>query len=404
MKIVDVDLGGKDISDLPKSHRFYNLINADKLQREHFDNPPLMLVFIYKKLTQKKMEGQSRAAFDISKVVRDHICAIKNPNYKRIKINPLIVGPTGVGKTYSIQLASKIVGLPYVEFKMAQVTPLPIKGNEKLPRSLERLIENTVIDEKVVKENLSILKSLDKIDEDTFNALTQSKEIRQNKEAYNEAYVATQIYLAERGIIFLDEIDKIAYTGKGNEVGTKELVQNELLDYLGGQNIRLDTDFGISKKLSGKEINTSKILFFLAGAFSDIDKISKGEEPTIDDLKKYGIKSELLGRSGEIVFFRPLTKKNYEKIINESVIENDLPLRDLIIAELQNDFPNTHISDSAVKYMATKAEESGLGARYLKSIAGTLSIKVLRNLLYTKGLDCLNDHVNIDEEFLKAVL
>jgi ATP-dependent protease Clp ATPase subunit len=322
-----------------------------------------------------------------------------------VRSNPCIIGPTGSGKTLAVQSGANLVGFPYVEFKMGQVTPLPIVGNVKLPLCLEMLIDNVTVSQADVKRHLGTLVKQNRIDNDTAVALNSLDDMRDDPDSYSLADQATRIYMAERGIIFMDEVDKVAYRGKPGELGTKESVQNELLDYLGGDEVVFDERSGVSPGLHTRVVNTSHILFFLAGAFSDLDAVTNGEDITSDDLISYGLKPELLGRTGVPIVFEQLDRDDLTRIFKEAwVFPTTSTMEELLIADLKNDFPGVELSDDAIKYLVEKAEESKLGARYLAHEAATLSSKLLFRLLYQVGLEKREEKLVINRRILEKIV
>ena len=183
----------------------------------------------------------------------------KYPNLR--KNNVLLIGPTGVGKTYICETLAKILNIPIIIFSSAGLSQAGYVG-----RGTEEILEQILI------------------------------ECNKNSE------------LAKNAIVILDELDKLAYTDiESGSVSTKG-VQNELLKIIEGdkRSIRIG---GIGQYT----IDTSNIIFIGTGAFSEIyekkhtpKKASIGFNSTTideetnkitnDDLVKYGLKRELLGR------------------------------------------------------------------------------------------------------------
>lgn len=191
MKRIDVGIGGNEMFDLPKNHPDYGLINADSVLPEHYKNARSFLGMIYKKITRDYIIGQNEGVFGISRAVRNHVFGIHDPSFPYVKVNPLIIGPTGVGKTRTVQEAARLVGLPYIEFSLADVTPLPIKGGMKLPQALEKLISNTNVTNKEVIDLLPQLRNAARISNDQYEYILNNSDDYENEHFLN----ASLLYL-----------------------------------------------------------------------------------------------------------------------------------------------------------------------------------------------------------------
>ena len=272
----------------------------------------------------------------------------KYPNLR--KNNVLLIGPTGVGKTYICETLAKILNIPIIIFSSAGLSQAGYVG-----RGTEEILEQILI------------------------------ECNKNSE------------LAKNAIVVLDELDKLAYTDiESGSVSTKG-VQNELLKIIEGdkRSIRIG-GFG------QYTIDTSNIIFIGTGAFSEIyekkhapKKASIGFNSTTideetnkitnDDLVKYGLKRELLGRLPIILELNNLNKENLKDIIINSK-ESEL---NKIVNLLENLGINCSNIDKLIDIIATDALEKKIGARGLTSTIN----KVFMDIFY----DVLSDNSNDSE-------
>ncbi len=262
------------------------------------------------------------------------------------KSNVLLLGPTGVGKTYIAQTLAKSFKVP---FAIADATTLTEAGyvGEDVENILLRLIQAADYD----------------------------------------------IELAERGIIYIDEIDKISRKGENRSITrdvSGEGVQQALLKILEGTVANVPPQGG--RKHPNQEfiqINTKNILFICGGAFDGIEEIieqrkgnqiigfstekknsrervEKGvyKDVTAHDVVKYGIIPELVGRLPVIVALENLDEDSLVRILKEpknAIYKQYQKLLEMDGIELS-------FEDDALKAIAHEAIERKIGARGLRSI------------------------------------
>jgi ATP-dependent Clp protease ATP-binding subunit ClpX len=273
------------------------------------------------------------------------------------KSNMVMVGETGTGKTYLAKSIAKILNVPFCIADATVVTEAGYVG-EDVESILSRLLQAA------------------------------------NGDAA----------LAERGIVYIDEIDKIARKGDNPSITrdvSGEGVQQALLKLLEGTIANVPPQGG-RKHPDQKyiHINTENILFICGGAFEGIDKIIskrmntqplgfrkiKPEDRvesenmlryiTAMDIKSFGLIPELLGRLPVITSLDPLDKEALSKILTEP--KNALTKQYKKLFELEN--KSLEFDKDALDYIVEKAHEYKLGARGLRSICEEIMSDVMFDL------------------------
>ena len=293
--------------------------------------------------------GQSRAKRALAVAVYNHYKRINgsgNPDVEIEKSNILMIGPTGSGKTYIARSLAKVLGVPFAIADATTLTEAGYVGED---------VENVLL--KLIK-------------------------------AAND-----DIKKAERGIVYIDEIDKIARSGENRSI-TKDVsgegVQHALLKILEGTVASVPPQGG--RKHPQQEmlkIDTRNILFICGGAFAGIEKIverennkntigfgqafDKKEEKTLSeqlrgltpqDLMKFGLTPEFVGRLPIFVALDELDEEAMVKILTEprnSLVKQYQKLLELDGVELE-------FEDEALREIAQIAMRKNTGARGLRAI------------------------------------
>jgi ATP-dependent Clp protease ATP-binding subunit ClpX len=314
-----------------------------------------------KKFLDEYVIGQDHAKKVMSVAVYNHYKRLINKSKVKDKdeveiekSNIIMVGETGTGKTLLARTIAKLLKVP---FCIADATVLTEAGyvGEDVESVLTRLLQAADYD----------------------------------------------VTAAERGIVYIDEIDKISRKGDNPSITrdvSGEGVQQGLLKMLENTIINVPPQGGRKhpeqKMIS---VNTQHILFICGGAFDGIDKIisrrlqtnslgfsAKGEKEEIDrsnlmqyvspaDLKTFGLIPELIGRLPMITYLSPLDKETLRAILTEP--KNALTKQYEKLFEMEG--IKLSFSNDVLDYIVEKALEFKLGARGLRSICEAIMLDAM---------------------------
>ncbi|MEK9726631.1 MAG: AAA family ATPase [Candidatus Margulisiibacteriota bacterium] len=299
--------------------------------------------------------GQSNAKKALAIAICDHYNAIKdhlNNSHDQEsygKQNILMIGPTGVGKTYLIKRIAELIGVPFIKSDATKFTETGYQGGdvEDLVRQLYKKAEN-------------------------------------------------QLETAQFGIIYLDEIDKItgSQSRQHKDVSGRG-VQTNLLKIMEDTDVQIRPPWDIQSQLkqmmgnntgdANEIINTKHILFIMSGAFNDLESIIKHrldgatigferqkpsatcntplEDLRTQDLVKFGLEPEFAGRMPVRVSLNPLSIQDLFQILTQS----EASILDHYIKSFKRYNIELAFAEDALYEIATIAHEEGIGARALAS-------------------------------------
>ena len=300
--------------------------------------------------------GQEKAKKVMSVAVYNHYKRVASDMKDDVEIeksNMLMIGPTGCGKTYLVKTLARLLDVPLAIADATSLTEAGYIGDD---------IESVVS------------KLLAAADND--------------------------VERAEHGIIFIDEIDKLAKKRNANQRDVSgESVQQGMLKLLEGSEVEVPV--GASSKnamVPMVTVNTKNILFICGGAFPDIEEIIKErlnkqasigfqadlkdkydndenllQKVTVEDVKKFGMIPEFIGRLPILFTLESLTVDMLVRILKEP--------KNAIIRQYQKllalDEVNLVFEEDALRAIAEKAKEKKVGARALRSIIEEFMLDIM---------------------------
>lgn len=338
-----------NIKDIPEPHKLKAMLDEYVVGQEHAKR--IVSVGVYNHYKRVASQGMKKEQFD------DDLFDIEIE-----KSNMLMIGPTGCGKTYLVKTLAKLLDVPLAIADATSLTEAGYIGDD---------IESVVG------------KLLAAADND--------------------------VEKAEIGIIYIDEIDKLA---KKKDTHTRDIngesVQQGMLKLLEGADIEVPVGSNSKNAMVPLEtINTSNILFICGGAFPELDEIIKQrlrKQTSIgfnaelkdqfdkrkdilslvktEDIKKYGFIPEFIGRLPIVYTMEGLTKEMLVNILKEpknALIKQYKKL--LALDEVKLEF-----DDEALELIAEKAYEKDTGARALRSIVEEYMFDIMYEIPKDKNI------------------
>ncbi|MCM1026314.1 MAG: ATP-dependent Clp protease ATP-binding subunit ClpX [Roseburia sp.] len=300
--------------------------------------------------------GQEYAKKVISVAVYNHYKRVATDSMDNIEIeksNMLMIGPTGCGKTYLVKTLARLLDVPLAIADATSLTEAGYIGDD-----IESVISKLL------------------------------------------AAADNDVEKAERGIVFIDEIDKIAKKKNTNTRDVSgESVQQGMLKLLEGAEVEVPVGANSKNAMVPlTTVNTRNILFICGGAFPDLEEIIKERltktasigfnselrdkydkdknilsRVTVEDIRKFGMIPEFIGRLPIIFTLEGLSKEMMVKILREpknAILKQYQKLLELDEVKLE-------FSDDALEAIADKAMKRDTGARALRSIIEEFMLDIM---------------------------
>ncbi|MDO5156051.1 MAG: ATP-dependent Clp protease ATP-binding subunit ClpX [Eubacteriales bacterium] len=345
------------VDDIPKRQK----VKRKKEKKDTQEMPEMTLSSIpapheMKAKLDEYVIGQEHAKKVISVAVYNHYKRVLTDSMDDIEIeksNMLMVGPTGSGKTYLVKTIARILNVPLAITDATTLTEAGYIGDD-VESVLSKLL----------------------------------------------AAADNDVEKAERGIVFIDEIDKIAKKRNTNSRDVSgEAVQQGLLKILEGADVEVPVGAGSKNAMVPLEtINTRNILFICGGAFPDIEDIIKSrlnkqasigfkadlkdkydkdknilQKVTVEDLREFGMIPEFLGRLPILYSLESLNEDMLVQILKEP--------KNAILKQYQKllalDGVDLRFDDSAYRAIAKRAMDKKTGARALRAIIEEFMLDIM---------------------------
>lgn len=368
------------VNDIPKSQKVKK--KKEKTAEDKKEEPEMTLSTIpapheMKAKLDEYVVGQEHAKKVISVAVYNHYKRVLTDTMDDIEIeksNMLMVGPTGSGKTYLVKTIARILNVPLAITDATTLTEAGYIGDD-VESVLSKLL----------------------------------------------AAADNDVEKAERGIVFIDEIDKIAKKRNTNSRDVSgEAVQQGLLKLLEGADVEVPVGSGSKNAMVPlTTINTRNILFICGGAFPDIEDIIKARlnkqssigfkadlkdkydkdnnlllKVNVEDLREFGMIPEFLGRLPVLYALEALDEDMLVKILKEP--------KNAILKQYQKllslDGVDLRFNDGAYHAIAKKALEKKTGARALRAIIEEFML----DIMYQIPRDDNIGRVTITKEYIEG--
>lgn len=362
------------LADIPAPHELKKLLDRDVVGQEQAKKVMSVAVYNHYKRVLNEKEAKDENDFrEVDDTPKEIGPLAELESVEIEKSNMLMIGPTGSGKTYMVKSIAKILDVPLAITDATSLTEAGYIGDD-VESVLSKLL----------------------------------------------AAAGNDVEKAEHGIVFIDEIDKLA---KKQETRSRDVsgesVQQGLLKLLEGSQVEVPIGAGSKNAMTPTTVmDTTNILFICGGAFPDLEDIIKTRlteqssmgfgaslrsdidklpdiltKVTTEDLRDFGMIPEFIGRLPVIFALNMLDKDMYKRILSEprnSIVKQYQKL--LMMDEVQLIF-----EDSAYEAIAEKAAERKTGARALRSIIEEFMLDIMYQVPKDKNIGTVTitgDYVN----------
>tara|TARA_R110002126_G_scaffold143773_4_gene289840 strand:- start:429 stop:1802 length:1374 start_codon:yes stop_codon:yes gene_type:complete len=369
----------------------YQVVSSWGRRTNNPSEPELKTPLAIKDFLDEYIIGQDEAKKTLSVAVYNHYLRLKfqdgqsesriplnggNDMVELEKSNILLAGPSGTGKTLLVKTLARIIGVPFVIGDATTLTQAGYVG-EDVDSLLKRLLEAAEGD----------------------------------------------VQQAQWGIVYIDEIDKIARRGGGGASArdvSGEGVQQALLKMVEGSEVRISKS---GRREGGEEVvlNTQNILFIVGGAFPGLaELISKRLQPPKsgvgfsapintataisneqllaalqpDDLLQFGLIPEFIGRFPVITFLQDLDVDSLKRILTEP--RNALTKQYRQLFAFQN--VGLEFTDDSLTFIAKEAVKRGTGARGLRGMMESMLLSTMFDLPSRANLKSCTVQISGEEE------
>lgn len=294
-------------SDMKRNADALKLVDLSNKSNSFTINFP---TFIYDELN-KTVIGQHDAKKLLASSTYNHYLRInqKDTNVIIEKSNVLMIGPSGCGKTHMCKTLAKLLSVPFTIVDATTFTQAGYVGDD-----IETILTRLYIE--------------------SGNDLSST----------------------ERGIVFIDEVDKLASRfGDPNKANLGVGVQHGLLKFLEGSIVNVPTTLDKRQDRQYIQVDTSNIMFICSGAFVGLKSSAQ------EDLIKYGLTPEFVGRLTNPITMSPLTEEELTTILKQLIIPQYIKLFSMFGVKL-------NIPDVEYQKIAIECTNRNLGARGLRTI------------------------------------
>lgn len=310
---------------------------------------------IYSKLSSA-IKGQEEGKRHLSVILSMHLAWFNGNNSRFRSPNALLIGPTGVGKTHSIRTAASYLQLPYVITDATSLVPSGVVGLQ-----MEDIIED------LVNQAGMILRA---------GGFSRSQD--------------DDLALARRGIVFIDEFDKLRFDSEQSTDGVlNRYVQRRLLKLTDGATMAVGTRQHSMMK-NPRTIDSSGILLIASGVFNGISDpeifaqrpealahlATRENEPLSIDLVNFGFLPELVARFPLLVHYGELTVDDLYEILSDDDTSPVAMWKEYLASRGSH----LYIDDAALHWIADQAHGLTMGARGLQQVLFPVLADISYNL------------------------